>query len=207
MRPCLIGDQTRSLREGCFPAGIFESAAHPGMNDASSPSAPPHALALPAVTGPVYTLSAEDLHRGCEAARHSPRRRIILPLHRTQDALVQRMLNFMQPGTWVTPHRHPLPHAIETVQVLRGALGFLIFDPDGTVQATYRLAAGGAGSLLDIEPGLWHGMVVLEPDTVLLEIKRGPYDAATDKEFAAWAPAEGDPAAAAAMDAWLSLFP
>ena len=36
-------------------------------------------------------------------------------------------------------------------------------------------------------------MVCLEPDTVILEVKKGPYDANTDKKFASWAPAEGDP--------------
>ena len=33
------------------------------------------------------------------------------------------------------------------------------------------------------------------PDTVIFEVKPGPYDAATDKEFAPWAPPEGDPRA------------
>jgi hypothetical protein len=34
-------------------------------------------------------------------------------------------------------------------------------------------------------------MVALKPDTVIFEVKAGPYDAATDKAFAPWAPAEG----------------
>jgi len=163
-------------------------------------------LALPAAQGPVFELNETLIAQGCEAARHSPRGRIIFPIHRTQDALVQRMLNFMQPGTWITPHRHPLPHAIETVQVLRGALGFLTFEPEGEVRSTHRLSADSPVALIDIEPGLWHGMVVLAPNTVLLEIKRGPYDALTDKEFAPWAPDEGDPGAEAWSMRWQALF-
>ena len=38
--------------------------------------------------------------------------------------------------------------------------------------------------------GVWHGVLALDPDTVILEIKRGPYDN-SDKVFAEWAPAEG----------------
>ncbi len=116
------------------------------------------------------------------------------------------MLNFMQPDTYVAPHRHPLDHAIETVQVLRGELGFLLFDESGTVVSSHRLSVKDSVALLDIEPNLWHGMVILAPDTVVLEIKRGPYDASTDKEFAPWAPGEGDPGAAAAAAGWRAVF-
>jgi len=34
-------------------------------------------------------------------------------------------------------------------------------------------------------------MVALAPDTVILEIKKGPYSAMSDKDFASWAPEEG----------------
>lgn len=163
-------------------------------------------LALPAATGPIFVLTEELMAQGCEAARRSPRRRIIFPIHRKPEAMVQRMLNFMQPDTYVTPHRHPLDHAIETVQVLRGELGFLLFDQSGAVVSSHRLSEKDSVALLDIEPALWHGMVILAPDTVVLEIKRGPYDATTDKEFAPWAPGEGDPGAEAAAVGWRELF-
>lgn len=171
-----------------------------------SPGDPPHALAFPAFSGEVFTLTDDLVREGCEAARHSPRKRIIYPIHRRPEALVQRMLNFMQPGTYVRPHCHPLPDAIETVQVLRGELGFLIFDGDGVVKSAHRLTAGTAASLLDIEPGTWHGMAVLAPDTVLLEIKRGPYDPRTDKTFADWAPDEDDKAAPERIAEWVARF-
>jgi len=35
----------------------------------------------------------------------------------------------------------------------------------------------------------------MSPHAVCYEVKPGPYDAATDKEFAPWAPREGDPGA------------
>jgi cupin fold WbuC family metalloprotein len=148
--------------------------------------------ALSAVTGDVFHLDDELLTAGIEAAHKSPRRRIILPIHRTQDALVQRMFNFMLPGTYVQPHLHPREGAIETMMVLRGALGFVLFDNVGNVRDHWRLSAGTPSAVLDIEPQLWHGMVILEPDTVILEIKRGPYTLEHDKIFADWAPAEGD---------------
>ncbi|MCB1230167.1 MAG: WbuC family cupin fold metalloprotein [Verrucomicrobiae bacterium] len=163
-------------------------------------------LALPSAEGPIFVLTDALMAQGCEAARHSPRRRIIFPIHRRPEARVQRMLNFMQPDTYVAPHRHPLDHAIETVQVLRGELGFLLFDESGEVVSSHRLSERESVALLDIEPNLWHGMVILAPNTVVLEIKRGPYDPTTDKEFAPWAPKEGDSGADAASAEWRKCF-
>ena len=165
-----------------------------------------HPLALPAAEGEVFELTEDLLERGCVAARQSPRQRIIFPIHRKQEARVQRMLNFVQPGTYITPHRHPLEHATESVQLLRGELGCLVFEEDGRVRSTHHLRANAPAAFLDLEPGLWHGMVVLAPDTVMLEIKHGPYDATTDKEFAPWAPGEGDANAESLRSEWLGLF-
>lgn len=158
-------------------------------------------LALPNITGPVFTISAEILRDGCAAAAASPRRRMILPLHRQQEALVQRMLNFLQPDTYIQPHLHPLPGASETIHVIQGSMVFLIFEEDGTVRSRHLLQAGPLG-FIDIEPNVWHGFVTLEPDTVIIEIKRGPYDGANDKVFATWAPKEGEPGTTAALNAW-----
>jgi cupin fold WbuC family metalloprotein len=160
-------------------------------------------LAFPNVAGPVFRLSAEHLTEGFAASRRSPRLRMILPLHRTQDAAVQRMLNFFQPGTYVRPHVHPAAGQSELVHVLEGRLGFLLFAASGELTGWEDLSAG---EMVDIEPGQWHGMVCLAPDTVILEIKKGPYSAATDKEFALWAPEEGANGAAERESEWASLF-
>ena len=36
-------------------------------------------------------------------------------------------------------------------------------------------------------------MIIKRPDTVIFEIKIGPYDPTTDKNFALWAPEEDSP--------------
>ena len=143
--------------------------------------------ALPNPSGPVFELNPDLMAKGIEASRESPRRRMILPIHREQDALVQRMLNFFQPGTYVQPHIHPRESASETIYMIQGKLGFLTFTEAGAIEQSCELKAGG---LIDIEPDICHGMICLAPDTVILEVKRGPYDAAGDKTFAEWAPSE-----------------
>lgn len=160
-------------------------------------------LAMSNPSGPVFELTPAILEEGLAESRLSPRRRMLLPIHREGEDLVQRMINFMQPGTYIQAHQHPRDWASETILVMSGVLGFITFDEDGKVITVSRLAAG---DLIDIEARVWHGVLALAPDTVILEIKRGPYDD-TDKVFAEWAPAENAEGAPDYLSWLLSLFP
>ena len=147
-------------------------------------------LAFENVTGPLFELTEKWIQDGIEGSRQSSRKRIILPIHREQDARVQRMINFLQPGTYIRPHKHPLPHATESLVLLKGAIKFYTFDDDGNIISDQIVSAEPLPGVLDIEPNTWHSFKVLEPDTVLFACKKGPYDAETDKIFAEWAPEE-----------------
>lgn len=147
-------------------------------------------LAFENVTGPLFELSEEWIQDGIEGSRQSRRKRIILPIHREQDARVQRMINFLQPGTYIRPHKHPLPHATESLVLLKGAIRFYTFDDEGNIISDQIISTEPLPGVLDIEPNTWHSFKVLKPDTVLFECKKGPYDAETDKIFAEWAPEE-----------------
>ena len=131
----------------------------------------------------------------------------MLPVQRSTTEGVQRLLNFMQRRSYARPHYHPAPENIETAVVVKGAAGFIVFDEQGNVSSAHRLEAGNpAGCLIDIEQGLWHTLVPLADDTVVLEIKRGPYNAATDKRFARWAPEEETQEAAVYLRGLEALF-
>lgn len=79
------------------------------------------------VSGPVFVLTPELIRKGLDASRESPRKRIILPIHRRQEARVQRMLNFLQPGTYIRPHRHTGEHAVESINIRRGSIKYFVF--------------------------------------------------------------------------------
>ncbi len=134
-----------------------------------------------------------------------PRKRKNFNFHQPQDA-AQRFLNAMEPGTYVRPHRHLDPDKCETTVVLRGKIGFIIFGDDGAVVDTFLAQTGGPVFGVDLAPADWHTLVVLEPGSVILECKPGPYVPATDKDFAAWAPQEGTPEAVTQVAAWEKLF-
>ena len=152
-------------------------------------------LAFENPTGDLFQLTDELIEKGIAASRKSERRRMILPIHRKQEAEVQRLVNFPQPGTYVRPHCHPSDHATESIVLLQGAIRFFTFDDAGSRVSEQLLKAQPLPGVVDIEPKVWHSFLVLEPDTILFECKKGPYNAETDKQFADWAPEEGDPKA------------
>lgn len=165
-----------------------------------------HPLALSGPEGDTVLLDAVLLERGLQASRTSPRRRMMMPLHRRMEG-VQRLVNFLQPRSYIRAHRHPQPEHSECIAVVQGAAGVIEYAPDGAVRRCWRLEAGRPEALVvDIDAGVWHGLVALVPDTVVLEIKRGPYDAARDKEFPEWSAPEGSEGAAAELARLEALF-
>jgi cupin fold WbuC family metalloprotein len=136
-------------------------------------------------------ISADLIDRCVIASRQSPRLRIIQPLHKTPDAQLHRMLNAVQPGSYIQPHRHLFPPKAESVIVLRGAIYVFLFSSDGIIDAIHIIKAGSINLGIDSEPGVFHTFAAIEEDTVLFEVKPGPYNQADDKDFAPWAPVEG----------------
>ena len=82
-------------------------------------------------------------------------------------------------------------------------MAIFLFDDEGEVTARHDLGEGGLRGI-DLPPGVWHSLVVTGPHAVLYEVKPGPWDPATDKEMAPWAPPEGDPDAAQYIAALLA---
>ena len=140
-----------------------------------------------------------------ERARAAPRRRMNHNLHRDEDA-VHRLLNAMEPDSYVVPHRHLDPAKAETIVVLRGLFGLVLFDANGQVERNQVLGDGGPTCAVELPPGQFHSIVSLVPGSVFFETKAGPYRPLTPEERAAWAPNEGEPAAAAYHAAMRAQF-
>jgi cupin fold WbuC family metalloprotein len=133
-----------------------------------------------------------------ERAGRSPRLRTNHNFHTSMEDNPHRLLNVMLRGTYIPPHRHSDPPKSESFLVLAGELAFFTFHDDGRIATTHILGRDAIG--IDIQPGVWHTLAVLTPHAVCFEVKPGPYTVSTDKDFAPWAPREGDPAAAAWLD-------
>jgi cupin fold WbuC family metalloprotein len=147
--------------------------------------------ALPAPSGDLFVLDDEVLQGTVRASRGSPRRRMIQPFHRSAQDTLHRMLNAVQPDSYVRPHRHLDPPKAEAWVVLRGAMVFFTFEEDGAIRDCIEVRAGGPAFGVDLIPGVFHAFLAIEADTVVYEVKTGPYSASNDKEFARFSPAEG----------------
>ena len=143
----------------------------------------------------VISLTVEMLDNTTKLARKTSRGRIIQRLHKTDESPLHRMLNAMQPGTYIRPHRHLEPPKSEVFVILKGAVRFVEFSDSGDVIRWMDMRAGSEVFGVDIEPGVWHALIALEPDSAIFEVKNGPYTQTSDKDFPDWAPAEGTPEA------------
>jgi len=128
-------------------------------------------------------------------AKTAPRKRINLDLHYGAHDVLQRLLNAMEPDTYVRPHKHDTPDKREVFIVLEGSIAIVIFDDEGNIEKHVVLDREKGVYLAEIPPKKWHTLICLQENTVMYEIKDGPYDAYTDKHFAAWAPEENTPEA------------
>lgn len=140
------------------------------------------------------------------AAQASARRRKNFNFHACDGDPSHRLLNAVEPDSYVCPHRHMEPGKDETLVVLRGAFGVLFFDERGNVTQQAVIRAAGELVGVNIPRGVFHTLVALESGSVFLEAKAGPYDAATDKELGPWAPPEGDARAAGYHASLRALF-
>lgn len=130
--------------------------------------------------------------RVAEEARLSPRLRKNYDFHRSTDEPINRLINVMHRGTYVPVHRHLNPARSESVAVLKGRVGVTIYDDEGNLVECREVATASDCVGFDIEAGVWHGLVVLEDDTVLFEVKQGPYAPIVAFNIASWTPAADD---------------
>ncbi|HCA27697.1 MAG TPA: cupin fold metalloprotein, WbuC family [Betaproteobacteria bacterium] len=131
------------------------------------------------------------------AAVDSARRRRNHNFHSHDDAICHRLLNAVEPDSYIPPHRHLDASKDEAMIILRGRLGVVFFDVEGNIASTAVLQPGGETVAVNIPHGVFHSVLGLEEGVVFFEAKAGPYRPLSAEEKAPWAPAEDAPDAAA----------
>jgi cupin fold WbuC family metalloprotein len=140
-----------------------------------------------------HSFGGRVLAQKARDAVRNPRLREIHVLHQDDSDPLHRMINALQPGTYARPHRHLDPPKAEGFVILQGVAGIVLFDrTDAGIEEEYILLDLERGDLVaDVRAGVWHTILALAPDTVLYEVKPGPYSVLTDKDFAPWTPEAG----------------
>lgn len=139
-------------------------------------------------------------------AAASTRRRKNRNFHAGNEAPCHRLLNAIEPDSYIPPHRHQDPAKDESIIILRGTLGIVFFDERGQVTQTALLEPGGPAVGVDIPHGCYHSVLCLTPGTVFFEAKAGPYAQLQPEEQASWAPGEGKPGVPEYMESLRKLF-
>lgn len=118
-------------------------------------------------------ITEELLNSISSQAKESPRLRMNYNLHESLDAKVQRLFNAMEPGTIIPIQRHQ--NTAETLIIVRGKMKVVIYDDNKNVieEAILSHELGNYG--IHIPIGVWHCVEILEPNTVMFEVKEGPY--------------------------------
>ncbi len=125
-------------------------------------------------------------------AANIARKRTNHNFHKEDGDTLHRMLNIMNINTYVQPHKHDNPDKREAFIILKGKGLVIEFDDDGNITDYIHLDPQKLSHGCEIAAKTWHTVICLEDNTVFYEVKDGPYHPLNDKDFAAWAPKEGD---------------
>ena len=135
-----------------------------------------------------------------EKAHQSPRKRSHYNLHEQLEAPVQRLCIALAEGTYVRPHRHPASNKWELLLAIQGTSVLVLFNNEGDILEHFELSPNGSMSAVEMPPNTWHTLFPAGKESVVMEIKEGPYTPSKPEHFATWAPDEGSPEAPAFLD-------
>ncbi len=155
---------------------------------------------------PTNRIDQALLQQTTTQARTSPRLRKNANFHPRDDFPAHRLINAMQPGSYVRPHKHLDVSKDETILAVQGRFGYISFNEEGQIEEVIELAPGGPVFGIDIPHGTTHTILALEPNSVFFEAKAGPFVPLSEQEIAAWSPAEGTDEAQALWLTWRARF-
>ena len=116
----------------------------------------------------------ESLLNGVSAqAKASPRLRMNYNFHQSLEDKCHRMLNAVEPGTDIPILRHPTKD--ESFVVLRGKVRSTTYNDDGSVIESVVLNPAEGRYGVNIPKNVWHTLQSLESNSVIFEVKEGPF--------------------------------
>lgn len=131
------------------------------------------------------------------SADKSHRLRAHVNVHRSYADQCQKLFNAIKVDSYIRPHRHSLDPKDECLLAIKGLFALIEFNDQGDINSIvlfgsekyaeqFSVAAG-----VELSAGIWHTLVALIDDSILFEVKSGPFEPELAKELALWAPEEG----------------
>jgi cupin fold WbuC family metalloprotein len=134
-------------------------------------------------------IGTDLLNEVSSKAKASPRLRMNHNFHPELNDPVQRLLNALEPWTYIRPHKHAKKE--ESFVLLRGSVLAITFNDDGSIRDHYVLDASGGHLGVEFEENTYHMLTALQPGSVVYEIKEGPFVPHSEASSAPWSPKEG----------------
>lgn len=114
-------------------------------------------------------------------------------LHKSDKSIIQKILIKINDNAYITPHYHTKD---EMIVILEGLCGLVIFDSKGNKKDFYIISSEKNNKEnkyhygYQINANTYHTLVSLTKESVLLEIKNGPFNEKNNKFIPNWAPKE-----------------
>ncbi len=146
--------------------------------------------------GPIATIGPADIEMLRRAVKQTPKRRARINAHRGNDDALHEMIIAIEPGSYIRPHRHP--GKSEAFHIVEGEVDIVIFRDDGAIDEVVSLGEKGGTRpfYYRMSEPRFHTLIIRSDLLIVHEITNGPFTP-DGTAYAAFAPAEGDPAAAA----------
>ncbi|MBB1507804.1 WbuC family cupin fold metalloprotein [Pseudoalteromonas sp. SG41-1] len=120
-------------------------------------------------------ITQADIKTLFEQASSSPRKRAHLNLHASFNDKVQRLYIALLKGSYVEPHYHALAHQWEMFIVQSGVLKVTLHNKDGSVIRSFLVGGAQDIQCIEFKPGDIHSVECVSEQTLILEIKEGPF--------------------------------
>ena len=116
--------------------------------------------------------------------------------HDSYEAQCQILVNVISCDSYIRPHRHLTAKKKEYLFALEGAFALLEFNNKLDIINVRYFSSEKHSSRestaygVCVEPSTWHTVISLFPTSTLLEVKEGPFDPQSAKEFLLCTPEE-----------------
>ena len=154
----------------------------------------------------VQFVTTAELDRLSSEAKQAGRLRKNFNFHDSDEDRCHRLLNAIEPDSYIQPHRHGDGNKDEALVAIRGKMGLIIFDDDGSIEEAVLLTPQGDVTMVNIPHLTFHTLISLEEGSIFFEAKGGPFRPLTDEEKAPWAPEEGQAAVGTYLASLRRLF-
>ncbi len=117
---------------------------------------------------------------------------IRISLHKDAQATFHQMIIAHRKGHYYRPHKHL--KKVEAYHLISGAIQVVIYDDQGHVDKSVRVAAPGEEMRAEVPfiyrigANHWHCVIPLTEIVVFHEAKEGPFIAEEDSLYPPWAP-------------------